>query len=141
MPDEPLRTFRVKADVLVEAHSKFHAAGLFQMHVGNVRQAMPLPVQPGRNLLRAGAITIEPALGALETGPTRELRQLRLWHWKQARTASKALQDRRSSRHTEKDHRAAYALHMGAVQALNDCFNPGDTAEQDDEAERTLHAR
>lgn len=62
---------------------------------------------------------------------TPELRALRLDHYRKALEASRAMRDKRCSRHTQDDHRKTWAFHMGAVQALNDCFRFGDTAEKD----------
>lgn len=133
MPNEPLVTFRVRADVLLEAHSVFHAAGLLQSHLTTLRRYMPLPVPEAQNLIHAGKIDFERASKQTRVGPSDALRSLRLWHWKQARTASKAADDSRASRHTKEAHEAAYSLHMAAVQALNDCFPADDTAEDDED--------
>lgn len=76
------------------------------------------------------------------------LREVRLWHWRKVLSYREVAQrhdtyaDQWEREHPGKvcrfnrtkarnAHREANR-HLGAVQALNDCFPMGDTAEQDD---------
>lgn len=68
----------------------------------------------------------------LELAPNmQELRALRLYHWERVCKLADKICDRRVSRHTLEDHKRQHAEHMRAVQALNDLFPIGDTAERD----------
>jgi len=58
------------------------------------------------------------------------LREMRLWHWKQARGASHVM-DSRANRFERENARDNWNLHMRFVQLLNDFFPMGDTAERD----------
>lgn len=80
------------------------------------------------------------------------LRSLRLWHWRKVvsfrarATGADANADAWERKH--RGHRCAHFrnmardanrnanFHLGAVQALNDHFAPGDTAEADMQRER-----
>lgn len=134
MPEEPLRTFRVRADMLIEAHGLLHAIGLLLVYLSQWRAGVS--ALDRQKLLLGGGIAIEPSSPAVKLGPSDELRALRLYHWRRVLAASKGREDRRASRHTVKEHDAAYDLHMKAVQALNDCFPIGDYADDDDELDR-----
>lgn len=70
--------------------------------------------------------------------PLQPLRALRLWHWRHARAATAKREDGRASRHTQELARQSWNFHMGAVQALNDLFPIGDTAERDDQPGRRV---
>lgn len=58
--------------------------------------------------------------------PSEELRELRLWHWREANTATRYMRDRRTSRHTQEKWAKAHTFHTRAVQTLNACFPVGD---------------
>lgn len=61
------------------------------------------------------------------------LRALRLWHWVRYLRYTeyeKNYRDLKSSYHADKNRRYA-TEHLKFVQALNDCFEIGDTAEKD----------
>ena len=68
------------------------------------------------------------------------LRALRLWHWRHAIAATARREDWRTTPATKAQARQAWAFHMGAVQALNDLFPMGDTAEKDDQPGAEFHA-
>lgn len=79
---------------------------------------------------------------ALQVPPDPHLRGLRLWHWQKLKQC-RALQEKHeaaaakgpfkhSSTGKANDYRRKCVIHLGAVQALNDCFPIGDTAERDD---------
>lgn len=125
-----MKTFRIRADALFDAHSLFHAFGLLIAYFAQARTgARPM-------LLRSGSIEVLPALPTQAIGPHSELRELRLWHWKEAKNARNAADDGRTSKHSKLDHQKAHTHHMRAVQALNDCFPVGDYADRDEELER-----
>jgi hypothetical protein len=63
--------------------------------------------------------------------PSKHLRELRLWHWKQMLEASRRSRDMRLSVTHRAEFDKQHSFHMKAVQTLNDYFAPGDTAEQD----------
>lgn len=75
------------------------------------------------------AVTLTPA------PDLHELRAVRLHHWRQVCWLADRICDKRASRHTLADYRVRHATHMRAVQALNDLFPLGDTAERDMQAE------
>lgn len=87
--------------------------------------------QPMRRGIRhADAATPLPDVVAQH--PTRDaMRALRLWHWQHALAATARREDWRTTPATQAKARQAWAFHMGAVQALNDLFPMGDTAEKD----------
>jgi hypothetical protein len=59
----------------------------------------------------------------------KELRELRMWHWRQCLQASRTLCSKLGNQSSKTRWRNAWKLHMGAVQLLND-FVSG-TAEED----------
>ncbi len=63
------------------------------------------------------------------------LRALRLWHWQQVSMASNRAEwaSRQGPIYSKMRDAASsdWNFHMGAVQALNDCFDIDDTAEKD----------
>lgn len=66
-----------------------------------------------------------------------KLRGIRLWHWQQAmkyRAAQRHLEtfNSRSLRDCIKRYDEAASVHLSAVQTLNEFFDIGDTAEQDE---------
>lgn len=78
-----------------------------------------------------------------------QLRKLRLWHWLEMLKAVKEYEesDYAADRHMQgnpgfseklradaRSARAKRAIHLGAVQVLNDFFPMGETAEKDHEA-------
>lgn len=71
--------------------------------------------------------------------PSEQLRNLRLWHWRQFREA-RVNEDMcvgwlyRSINHDKA------TFHLLAVQALNDCFPIGDNVEADDNEQQTTKA-
>lgn len=68
----------------------------------------------------------------LEQAPDlQELRRLRLYHWKQVCKLADSLCSNRGTEAGRENWRAQHKMHMGAVQALNDLFPIGDTAERD----------
>lgn len=71
----------------------------------------------------AKAIEAAPDLGAL--------RRLRLHHWRQVCKLADSLCTGRGTEASRENWRKLHAEHMGAVQALNDLFPIGDTAERD----------
>ena len=60
------------------------------------------------------------------------LRKLRMWHWNEVLDASaqRAMYDKAREPWAYKEHDERWALHVGAVQCLNDLL-PDTTAEQD----------
>lgn len=60
------------------------------------------------------------------------LRRLRLYHWRQVCKLSDSLCSGRGLEASRQRWREDHAMHMRAVQALNDLFPLGDTAERDD---------
>lgn len=85
-----------------------------------------LPLKPANTWMAHGAHLIVSAEALAR------LRNLRLQQWLVARRATKRLQDGRCSDHTRKDYQHEHAKAMGFVQALNELFPPGDTAEHDE---------
>lgn len=91
-------------------------------------------------------LTIQKA-GATITGHSIErLRQLRLWHWREARrmrARQQAFETERAGYNSERNRqlvdvdidrcKSLADMHIGFVQTLNDFFEIGDTAEKDDE--------
>lgn len=83
-----------------------------------------------------------------ETLRIKELRELRLWHWRKAmekRLQSKLALERsqvHTGRYSEQMKDICYQrddeanFHISAVQTLNQFFEIGDTAERDDEASK-----
>lgn len=132
MPDEPMKTFRIRADALFRAHSLFHAMGLLAAYFAAHRRPDTFNVA----LLTSGTIEVL-STSREAVGPSKELRALRLWHWQQARKAAMAAKDKRASRHSLKEHGDLHGLHTRAVQALNDCFPIGDYAAHDEQLERS----
>lgn len=64
--------------------------------------------------------------------PSKELRALRLWHWKQAMDARQDTRDAERYRpYAIRIFEATVGFHIKAVQTLNDFFPVGDTAEDD----------
>lgn len=59
------------------------------------------------------------------------LRRLRLHHWRQVCKLADSLCTGRGTAASRENWRKLHAEHMGAVQALNDLFPIGDTAERD----------
>lgn len=59
------------------------------------------------------------------------LRRVRLHHWRQVCKLSDSLCSGRGTEMSRINWRTQHAEHMGAVQALNDLFPIGDTAERD----------
>jgi hypothetical protein len=66
-----------------------------------------------------------PALAASTLARLRELRQ---WHMTQAKAAT-ANRDKAASGELAERYRKEWALHMGAVQTLNEFFPNGDYAQ------------
>lgn len=59
------------------------------------------------------------------------LRELRLWHWRRVVNYRAKVDDPKTNRFKRREYSQLHALHMGAVQALNELFPIGDTAERD----------
>lgn len=59
------------------------------------------------------------------------LRVLRLWHWQHVVRYQKHLNNPRTNRLKRREYHSLHTLHLGAVQALNEFFPIGDTAERD----------
>lgn len=74
-------------------------------------------------------ITLTPAVDKVA------IRTLRLWHWKHVCRYADKLCDPRLGRVKHREYTNLHGLHMRAVQALNDLFPIGDTAERDAEVE------
>lgn len=126
-----MKTFRIRADAIFEAHGLFHAFGLLIAYFAQCRAG-----NSPTGFLARGSIEVLPTHPRQKLGPSVELRSLRLWHWRKAMHASRAAEDGRTSRHSKHQHEKDYNVHMLAVQALNDCFPLGDYAEADDEMDR-----
>lgn len=72
----------------------------------------------------------------LEKAPDlHELRALRLWHWKHVCRYADKICDPRLGRVKNREYTNLHAMHMRSVQALNDLFPIGDTAERDHDKE------
>ncbi len=82
-----------------------------------------------------GSVTMLPGQTyniTLEQAPDlQELRRLRLYHWKQVCKLADSLCSNRGTEAGRENWRAQHKMHMRAVQALNDLFPVGDTAERD----------
>lgn len=62
---------------------------------------------------------------------TKELRELRLWHWRQACISERIENSVFAYGDIKTQASHNHSFHMKAVQALNDCFPLDDTAAQD----------
>ena len=72
----------------------------------------------------------------LNTRNLRHLRELRLWHWQMVlryRGYERRAETQRSPQWVINSHSKIANFHLGAVQALNDLFPIGDTAEKDND--------
>lgn len=88
----------------------------------------------GVDVVFHGAVTLQPGQYemTLKRMPDLDaLRRLRVHHWRQVCRLADSLCSTRGSEEGRRLWREAHALHMGAVQALNDLFPVGDTAERD----------
>lgn len=92
--------------------------GSFQFTFDN-----PATICPGQTF--KFCLTMMPDLAAV--------RQVRLYHWRKVCRLADSLCSTRGTPTSRAEWQRQHAEHMKAVQALNDLFPVGDTAERDDE--------
>ena len=120
--------------------------GSYDVEVGQHRQAgrllvhyMPINPLPDGGYVGCDVCTC-PQGYCQANDHLRELRQTRLWHWREMMRYAKRMSEWQKRKdvgqifHVDKNINAArkmHNIHMRALQALNDLFDIGDTAEKD----------